>query len=59
LARQASEKVGLPRIGESPASFECKFMQEIRAGGFSLILGRIAMLHIGDTPSTDDFTRLD
>lgn len=46
LSTMPSEKVGPPRISESPASFECKFMQEIRLGGFSLILGRIVLLHV-------------
>src|SRR5216683_209870 len=41
LQTSPSERVAPPRITESPASFECKFMQEIRLGNFSLILGRI------------------
>jgi flavin reductase (DIM6/NTAB) family NADH-FMN oxidoreductase RutF len=48
LSTAPSERVSPPRIGESPASFECKFMQEIRLGNFSLILGRIVMLHVRD-----------
>jgi flavin reductase (DIM6/NTAB) family NADH-FMN oxidoreductase RutF len=42
-----------PRIDESPAAFECKFIQEIRLGGFSLILGRIVMLHVRDEAVLD------
>jgi flavin reductase (DIM6/NTAB) family NADH-FMN oxidoreductase RutF len=45
--------VAPPRIDESPVAFECKFMQEIRLGGFSLILGRIVILHIGDEAVLD------
>jgi flavin reductase (DIM6/NTAB) family NADH-FMN oxidoreductase RutF len=48
-----SELVNPPRIAEAPASFECKFMQEIRLGGFSLILGRIVMLHVRDEAVLD------
>ena len=48
-----SERVAPPRISESPASFECKFMQEIRLGNFSLILGRIVMLHVRDEAMLD------
>ncbi|GAB2874927.1 flavin reductase family protein [Paraburkholderia jirisanensis] len=48
-----SERVNPPRIAESPASFECKFMQEIRLGNFSLILGRIVMLHVRDEAMLD------
>ena len=47
------ERVGPPRFVESPASFECKLMQEIRLGGFSLILGRIVMLHVRDEAVLD------
>ena len=53
LATSPSERVGPPRITESPASFECKFMQEIRLGNFSLILGRIVMLHVRDEAMLD------
>jgi flavin reductase (DIM6/NTAB) family NADH-FMN oxidoreductase RutF len=48
LQTSPSERVAPPRISESPASFECKFMQEVRLGNFSLILGRIVMLHVRD-----------
>jgi flavin reductase (DIM6/NTAB) family NADH-FMN oxidoreductase RutF len=48
-----SERVAPPRIVESPASFECKFMQEIRLGNFSLFLGRIVMLHVRDEAVLD------
>jgi flavin reductase (DIM6/NTAB) family NADH-FMN oxidoreductase RutF len=48
LQTSPSERVAPPRISESPASFECKFMQEIRLGNFSLILGRVVMLHVRD-----------
>jgi flavin reductase (DIM6/NTAB) family NADH-FMN oxidoreductase RutF len=53
LATLRSERVAPPRISESPASFECKFMQEIRLGNFSLILGRIVMLHVRDEAVRD------
>lgn len=53
LSTMPSEKVRPPRISESPASFECKFTQEIRLGGFSLILGRIVMLHVRDEAVLD------
>jgi len=53
LQTSPSERVGPPRISESPASFECKFMQEIRLGNFSLILGRIVMLHVRDEAVLD------
>jgi flavin reductase (DIM6/NTAB) family NADH-FMN oxidoreductase RutF len=53
LPTSPSERVGPPRITESPASFECKLMQEIRLGNFSLILGRIVMLHIRDEAVLD------
>lgn len=53
LQTAPSDLVAPPRITESPASFECKFMQEIRLGNFSLILGRIVMLHIRDEAVLD------
>src|ERR1700743_3562284 len=53
LATSPSERVAPPRIAESPASFECKFIQEIRLGNFSLILGRIVMLHVRDEAVLD------
>jgi flavin reductase (DIM6/NTAB) family NADH-FMN oxidoreductase RutF len=65
LTTAPSAKVAPPRINESPAAFECKFMQEIRLGGFSLILGRVVMLHVRDEAVLDperlhvDAARLD
>ena len=53
LATSPSERVAPPRIAESPVAFECRFMQEIRLGGFSLILGRIVMLHVRDEAVLD------
>jgi flavin reductase (DIM6/NTAB) family NADH-FMN oxidoreductase RutF len=53
LPTSPSERVGPPRITESPASFECRLMQEIRLGNFSLILGRIVMLHLRDEAMLD------
>jgi flavin reductase (DIM6/NTAB) family NADH-FMN oxidoreductase RutF len=53
LSTTKSEKVSPPRIDKSPVAFECKFMQEIRLGGFSLILGRIVMLHVRDEAVLD------
>jgi flavin reductase (DIM6/NTAB) family NADH-FMN oxidoreductase RutF len=43
-----SEKVAVPRIAASPVSMECTFMQEVVLGGFSLVLGRILMIHVLD-----------
>lgn len=43
-----SEKVKVPRIEASPVSMECTFMQEVALGGFSLVLGRILMIHVQD-----------
>ncbi|EJN15940.1 conserved protein of DIM6/NTAB family [Bradyrhizobium sp. YR681] len=48
-----SVRVTPPRIDDSPVAFECKFMQEIRLGNFSLILGRIVMLHVRDEAVLD------
>lgn len=43
-----SERVAVPRIAASPVSMECTFMQEVVLGGFSLVLGRILMIHVQD-----------
>lgn len=43
-----SERVAVPRIAASPVSMECTFMQEVALGGFSLVLGRILMIHVQD-----------
>ena len=60
LQTRASDRVAPPRLVESPVSFECKMMQEIRLGNFSLILGRILMLHVRDEAVLDkDRPRLD
>lgn len=49
----ASERVDVPRIADAPVSMECTFMQEINLGGFSLVLGKISMIHVVDTAVKD------
>ncbi len=44
-----SARVSVPRI----ASMECSFMQEIALGNFSLVLGRILLVHIHDEAVID------
>lgn len=48
-----SEKVAVPRIAASPVSMECTFMQEVALSGFSLVLGRILMIHVHDEAVID------
>jgi len=48
LKLMPSERVSVPRIAASPVSMECTFMQEVVLGGFSLVLGRILMIHVQD-----------
>lgn len=43
-----SERVRVPRIAASPVAMECTFMQEVALGNFSLVLGRILMVHVQD-----------
>jgi flavin reductase (DIM6/NTAB) family NADH-FMN oxidoreductase RutF len=48
-----SERVAVPRIAEAPVSMECVFMQEVVLGGFSLVLGRILLVHVADRAVID------
>jgi flavin reductase (DIM6/NTAB) family NADH-FMN oxidoreductase RutF len=48
-----SARVAVPRIAASPVSMECTFMQEVLLGGFSLVLGRILMIHVADQAVID------
>src|SRR5882724_10252468 len=60
-----SERVAVPRISQAPVSMECTLMQEIRLGGFSLVLGQILLVHVRDEAVLDrerqyiDASRLD
>ena len=53
LETMASERVRPPRIAISPVSFECRFMQEIRLGDFSLVLGEVLYMHVIDEAVID------
>jgi len=53
LSLVPSMRVGVPRIAEAPVSMECTFMQEIALGSFSLVLGKILMVHVRDVAVTD------
>ena len=48
-----SERVAVPRIEQAPVSMECTFMQEVALGSFSLVLGRIVMVHVRDEAVID------
>jgi flavin reductase (DIM6/NTAB) family NADH-FMN oxidoreductase RutF len=53
LSLTPSMRVGVPRIAEAPVSMECTFMQEIALGSFSLVLGKILMVHVTDKAVTN------
>jgi flavin reductase (DIM6/NTAB) family NADH-FMN oxidoreductase RutF len=53
LSLVPSVRVGVPRIAEAPVSIECTFMQEIALGSFSLVLGKILMVHVRDVAVID------
>jgi hypothetical protein len=41
-----SERIAVPRIKDAPVSMECTFMQEVALSNFSLVLGRILLVHV-------------
>lgn len=53
LSLAPSEHVGVPRIAQAPVSMECTLMQEVLLGGFSLVLGRILLVHVQDQAVMD------
>ena len=53
LALAASERVSVPRIAAAPVAMECSFMQEVKLGSFSLVLGKILFLHVSDDAVRD------
>jgi flavin reductase (DIM6/NTAB) family NADH-FMN oxidoreductase RutF len=53
LSLAPSERVGVPRIAQAPVSMECTLMQEVLLGGFSLVLGRILLVHVHDEAVMD------
>ena len=63
LTTVASERVRSPRIGESPASFECKVDRIIELGqpdrGNSLVLGEVILIHVKDYLLKDGVVRPD
>jgi flavin reductase (DIM6/NTAB) family NADH-FMN oxidoreductase RutF len=57
LSLAPSERVAVPRIAQAPVSMECTLMQEIRLGGFSLVLGEILLVHVTDEAVLDPARR--
>jgi flavin reductase (DIM6/NTAB) family NADH-FMN oxidoreductase RutF len=53
LALAPCECVSVPRIAAAPVSMECSFMQEVRLGSFSLVLGKILFMHVRDDAVRD------
>ena len=53
LSLTPSMRVGVPSIAQAPVSMECTFMQEIALGSFSLVLGKILMVHVKDEAVTN------
>ncbi len=48
LTAVASSVVGPPRIGEAPASFECKEWGTLQIGGNRVIIGVVRRVHVRD-----------
>src|ERR1700688_2476822 len=53
LSLAPSERIEVPRIAQAPVSMECTLMQEVRLGGFSLVLGQILLVHVHDEAVLD------
>ncbi len=58
LTPSPSERVKAPRVAESPVHFECERYQIVQigpdgAGGASLVIGRIVLLHVDDSILTN------
>jgi flavin reductase (DIM6/NTAB) family NADH-FMN oxidoreductase RutF len=53
LALVPCERVRVPRIVAAPVSMECSFMQEVGLGSFSLVLGKILLMHVRDDAVRD------
>ena len=53
LSLVPSKRVSVPRIAAAPVAMECSFMQEVRLGSFSLVLGKILFMHIRDDAVRD------
>jgi flavin reductase (DIM6/NTAB) family NADH-FMN oxidoreductase RutF len=53
LSLTPSMKIDVPRIAEAPVAMECTFMQETALGSFSLVLGKILMVHVKDEAVTN------
>lgn len=48
-----SERVGVPRIADSPVALECRLKQVIDIGGASLLVSHVVGLHIADEAVID------
>lgn len=53
LALRPSERLAVPCIEDAPVSMECTFMQEVALSNFSLMLGRILLVHVSDDAVID------
>jgi flavin reductase (DIM6/NTAB) family NADH-FMN oxidoreductase RutF len=48
LTPVASERVSVPRVAESPASFECRLHRDLPFGDAALVVGEILLGHVAD-----------
>ena len=53
LTPVASDLVRSPRVGESPANFECKLFRVIELGDSFFTVGEIVRVHVADEVMTD------
>ena len=49
----ASKLVDVPRIARAPVSMECVLMQEVRLSSYSIVLGKILLMHVQDEAVKD------
>jgi flavin reductase (DIM6/NTAB) family NADH-FMN oxidoreductase RutF len=53
LVLSPCERIGVPRVAQSPVSFECRVRELIRIDGRSLVVAEVAAMHVQDEMVAD------
>jgi flavin reductase (DIM6/NTAB) family NADH-FMN oxidoreductase RutF len=57
LTKIPSNKIKVPRIGESPVALECETFQLIPVGHHTIVLGKVLAMHVRDDAVMDEARR--
>ena len=59
IALEPSERVGIPRVAESPVAVECRLHSTVRLGDSTVVFGRVELISVWESAVEDGRPRIE